>query len=276
MKSFSASGKIKCDSTVRSTAPLEIAMAMLIGLVPWVAQASSKPTQVGQGKEWGAGILLNFPIVRNADFLSKMDIIPYFFLAPEETQMQGQDLSFVFEPKMVFRVDLRSGSLQSARFNVGTKAVIKDLHLESDPFIVVSSSGQAAVFDAQTLIPRLNGITHKDLTLAFETARKRILASVNGAPSKLDSEAVALVTNQCQDRTTAPALYLNSSALPIEALAYQIAEEPSPAAGVNPVFDTETRIKIEKAWLQTTLSDTSLQESIPNLKLELLFPWRRD
>jgi len=276
VNSFFSCREIQRLLCLRSVARRGFALPMLLCLAVLSDVFGLKNTSADERKEWGAGVLLSFPIIRDTDFLSRMDIIPYFFLAPEEAKMQGQNISFMLEPKVVFRVNLESGNLQSAKFKIGTKAVVKDLRLESDPIIVISTSGQAAVFDAQTLIPRLNGLTHKDLTVALETTQEKILASMNGSPAKVDAAAIQLVISHCQERRQGDSVPLGSSAFPIEVLAHRELNVLSPAAGVRAVFDHETRVKIERAWLDGVFNDPTLLETIPNLKLELLYPWRTE
>lgn len=227
-------------------------------------------------QEWGAGVNLSFPVVGNASFMSRMDIIPYFYLAPEESTLKGQNISVLIEPKMIFRVNLENGRLQSTRFKIGTKAVVKDVRLEADPIIVVSPSGQAIVFDAQTLIPRLNGFTHQDLSRVLETGTKNVLEEINGSPTKVDVATHDLISAHCQEAIAATHAPIDTAMLPLDVLAHREPLSLGTTHGVRAVFDEESRRTIERAWLQGAFEDPSILESFPNLQLELLFPWRTE
>jgi len=215
-------------------------------------------------------------MMRGTEAPSPIDIIPYFFFAPEEADFEGARVSFLIEPRMIFRVNLENGSLQSARFKVGSTIRAEDLRIESDPVIVVNSSGEAAVFDAETFIPRLNGLSHKDISMALKTAKNHLLRAVRGVPARLDRGTVQMIAAKCQDQLQSSAAPLDPSDVPIEFLAQlQKFNVPAPARAAS-VFDDETRSKIEKAWIEGLFTDPVILEELPSLKLQLLFPWRTD
>ncbi len=221
---------------------------------------------------WGAGIQLRFPTSLSAEFFNRADVIPYaYFFMEDAADLDGQQLSFTIEPKLIFRLDLERGTLHSVKFRVGGKLLVSDVEIESTPLLILDQQGQGIVFDPITMLPTVNGISHSDLGKAAVQIKKGISELQYSESSKLRGNLHLQVQTKCEE-TTHPAPRIETHFAIVQNLEERLEFRTSQMA---PVLDEKTTEQIHEAWLRLIRENPELLEKFPQLQLRLKFPWRK-